>query len=286
MSETDETPTVDLNMRTPLAPKGMGLFLRAYPSQPRLIDERVKRMADNGITWAAIGALWQKGQSDGKADFWINPPERCHVIAECMEAHGMHPYLWGYPWKMREIAFGRAMRLASAECVRGVLIDPEKGLKDKSKKLAIEAGERLFWEMVKVNPYWAVGFTSYGLPKGHPTFPWDAFFESGGFDPLKECDFGCPQLYDEEPEHIARGLREYRALGTDVLVPAFGTYKFSKNAQGEMETPRMNPDELRTHLQRFFDLRDEFRFEAMIGWSETQVRDDCWSVLSEFAARL
>jgi hypothetical protein len=284
---------VDKKMSKPDAPQGLGLYIRAMPNSKGKIYQRVKHMADHGIKWAAIGACWQDQDRKTKAPTLrvMNHAARVHLIIKAMLTYGIVPYLWGYPWRGREQQFVEIMAAASTPDVRGWLIDPELGMKRNKRDLehdtmeeVLAAAKALFWACVDHNPYKSIAFTSYGFVKGHPTFPWEGFAEKGGFDPLKECDFGSPQLYDEDQNDILRGLTQYRDIGVDVIVPSFGTYRFDRDDDGNRIYPRMNYAELKAHFQSFLNLKDEFNIQAMIGWSEMQIRSDAWRAIAETAA--
>lgn len=283
---------VDKTMRKPEAPHGLGLYIRAMPNNRTKIMQRAKRMADHGIKWAAIGSCWQDQDRHTRADTVrvMNPASRVHIIIEALLKYGIEPHLWGYPWRGREQQFVEIMGAASTPDVKGWLIDPELGLKKSRRdpehdtmEEVLNAAKALFWACVDHNPYMLIGFTSYGFVKGHPTFPWEGFADKGGFDPLKECDYGSPQLYDQSLSDIRRGLQQYRDIGTDIIVPSYGTYRFSRNEDGDRTYPRMNYAQLRAHLQAFASLKDEFKIQAMIGWSEMQIRQDAWRAIAEFA---
>jgi hypothetical protein len=268
-------------------PKGLALFVRAMSRST--VEDRVKCMADHGLTWAAIGTIWQERREDR----WINEPSLTHFIVEACLRHGLSPYLWGYPSRGREIDFARDIGKCLCPGVVGLIPDPEVRFKatdddhdgkvepDEIKR-AYEDARTLFRELVGLNPYLLLGFTSYGAVRGHPTLPWKAFFVPGELDPLNECAFAVPQLYDQSPARIRRGLEEYRTLGADVLVPGYSTYRFAPDGS----TPRMTSTELDTHLGHFMALRSEFGFDAMIGWSETQVSRSSWKVLEKYASLL
>ena len=262
----------------PAHPHGLGLYIRRMSR--RTIEARCKKMADHGVTWAAIGAVWQRSTSTTL----INPPDVCHAIAEGLLKNRIQPWVWGYPWKGREVNFVAKMKAASFLAIQGWLLDPEKGAKDMDEDVAFAEAKELFWAVVRSNPYRVIGMSSYGLPRGHPTFPWEAFGDiSNGFNPLKEVDFGAPQLYDQTPARIRRGLEQWRARGFDVLVPCFGTYRYDKDEDGLRIYPRMNEPELTQHLQAFLDLKDEFSIPAVIGWSEAQISRGGWRAIEKLA---
>ena len=283
---------VDKQMRKPEAPVGLGLYIRAMPNNRTKILRRAKQMADHGIKWAAVGACWQDRDRHTKRPTIrvMNPAERVHMIVDALLQYGIEPHLWGYPWRGREQQFVEIMGAASTPDVKGWLLDPELGMKidrhdpdHDTMDEVLAATKALFWACVEYNPYMLIGFTSYGFVKGHPTFPWHGFAKEGGFDPLNECDYGSPQLYDQPPADIRRGLEQYREIGTDIIVPSYGTYRFSRNADGDRTYPRMNYVQLKSHLQAFVNLKDEFNIRGMIGWSEMQVSSDAWRAIAEFA---
>ncbi len=263
-------------------PRGLGLFIRNMAVST--IMQRVERMADAGITWAAIGTMWQDVDPVTGADTsrFINKPDVAKKISQALRSFGIDPWVWGYPWKGRHGDFVRGLQSASTDDTVGWVLDPEKGMKDKNPEVADHAARDLFRCCLESNPYRVIGFSSYGIPKGHPTFPWDSFIQAGGFNPFEECEFVSPQLYDEEVSDILRGMKQYQELGGDYLVPAFGTYK-NVIVNGKRTTPNMTGAELSVHLQRFADIQAEFKIQAMIGWSEAQVSKSGWDVIEEFS---
>lgn len=274
-------------VRKPKSPRGVGLYIRAMPA--REVGRRAKRMADHGVTWAAVGAVWQ----DKDRTIRMNDADRCRRIIEALLRQGIEPHLWGYPWVGREQEFADLMAESSTEDVVGWLLDPEKGLKkdrlDEDYDTMDEvfaAAKLLFWRCVEANPYRVIGFTSYGQVKGHPTFPWAAFAESGGFNPLEEADYGSPQLYDQPADMISKGLREYREIGFDVIIPSYGTYRFGRDSEMRRTYPRMTYNQLDHHLKRLLAHQKAYNIKAMIGWSEAQVRPDAWRAIAECAERL
>jgi len=283
---------IDKTMRKPEAPRGLGLYIRAMPNNRTKIERRVRRMAEHGIKWAAVGACWQDYDKKKKRNTLrvMNPAARVHIVVELLTKYNIEAYLWGYPWRGREQQFVEIMGAATTKDVKGWLIDPELGMKKSRRdpehdtmEEVLAAAKALFYACVDFNPYMVVAFTSYGFVKGHPTFPWHGFAEAGGFDPLNECDFGSPQLYDEEPDDIRRGLEQYREIGVDIIVPSYGTYRFDYDEEGDRIYPRMNYAEMKAHLQAFVLLKDEFNIQAMIGWSEAQISAGAWRAIAEVA---
>jgi len=241
-------------------------------------ESRVKRMADHGIKWAAIGSIWQ----ESKSSKWINQPAQVLALIELLVAHKISPWIWGYPWKGQHEEFVDAMDSVSPPDVVGWLIDAELGEKDEDSEKARSSARDLVQRSIGKNPYRSYALTSYGIPQGHPTFPWEGFFEEGGFFPLDECSFFVPQLYELPTKDIRRGLEYCRKIGVDYIVPAFGTYK----NLGHDNTPTMTPEQLDAHFGDFFSVKDEFHIEALIGWSESQVRPQAWEIIERYASMI
>jgi hypothetical protein len=242
-------------------------------------------MAAHGIKWAAIGAVWQEDDSTR----YINSPDRCHYIMEQLLENNIDPWLWGYPWRLKEIEFVARMKACSFNSMIGWILNPELGLKSSDKAKRFMGGKSLFWAVVRSNPYRVIGMSTYGSVIGHPTFPWDAFgwddpsTPGPDFDPVKEVDFGSAQLYDQPPHMIRRGLAQFRDAGFDVIVPSYGTYRFDRDDEGNRIYPRMTEAELSAHFQAFVDVKEEFNVKAMIGWSEAQISRGGWRAIERFA---
>ena len=251
-------------------------------------------MADHGIKWAAIGAVWQDFKKGKHTVRRINSIDMCKRITDELVNRNIVTFLWGYPWKGRHAEFVHMMEQASVEAIMGWLLDPELGLKakdedhdgdrdDEDMEIVFALAKALFWTIISANPYRVIGFSSYGLPVGHPTFPWGAFAFKDGFNPLEECDFGSPQLYDEELSDIVRGLAMYKALGFDIIVPSYGTYKFARDENGKQIYPRLNYYEMKNHFHNFASVKDEYDIRAMIGWSEAQISAGAWKAIAEYS---
>lgn len=278
-----------------LLPVGLGLFFRNMPRSQ--VETRVKRVVDNGITFVAIPGPWYDIDPKTKKPVqkWINKPTEAQYIMEICDKHGLKTFAWGYPMNGFETSFALDIHCCTIPATIGVLPDPElrsKG-KDENRDGRVDEAEMrkaylsnraLYWELTKQNPYWVIGFTSYGLIRQHPTLPWSAFAIPGEFDPINECHFASPQLYDEELTDMEKSMRQYTDIGFDHLIPAYGTYKFSTNASGKRITPSMTETELDRHLTRLESLRPTYKFNAIIGWSEAQVTAGGWRALSRHAS--
>jgi hypothetical protein len=278
----------------PLPVRGVGFFLRRMGQAT--IERRVQRMVDHGVTFVAVGTIWQDidRRTREPVTRWVNRPEVARLIVDACVAAGLNVLLWGYPMRGRECEFVSALRRCSTPDVLGVVPDPE--LRSKATDddhdgevgaaemlVAFNDAKTLFWEVVKANPYWYVFITSYGLARGHPTMPWKAFFDPDAEGSLVEAAAAMPQLYDQPLAHMCAGMEQYKALGADRIIPAFGTYKFARDESGKRITPRMSGPELDEHLGALMSLRGEFGFDAMIGWSESQVSGAGWKIIEKYA---
>lgn len=261
--------------------RGLGLYIRAMSRSS--VRARVERMADNGIKFAAIGSIWQDVDKTGKdTTRFMNSADMCRYISDELMRVNIEPWVWGYPYKQRHVEFVRAMNTSSTSDTKVWLLDPELGMKDKEHDIALANAVELFWACVEANPYRSIGVTSYGIPLGHPTFPWDGFMTRLVVDPLRECDFVSPQLYYDDANGIRRGMQQYKDLGGDVFVPSFATYKKAKK-DGKTVYPRMTETELTKHFEDFVSVKEEFNIKAMIGWSEVQVSTGGWKAIKKYA---
>jgi hypothetical protein len=255
-----------------------------------------KKCADHGLKWIAIGGPWHEDRKSKAGtvktkDRRINKPDTIRRYAEQLAKVGVVPHIWGYPWWSRIEKFVDDMEDCSCSAIDGWLLDPELGM----KKHPLEAA-KLVHLCREANPYRILGFTSYGLPKLHPTFPWQEFARPAGFRPLEECDYGSPQLYDAPRRRVARGVSEYAELGFDVVIPSFGLYKWTKrdnsyefgvrlpNGQTNRRAVSMSAHDLNAHLLSFVDT--PVPAQAMIGWADNFCEGALWRVLAQWAERL
>lgn len=266
-------------------PVGIGLYLRVMP--PSTVKKRVKRMADNGVSFAAIATVWQDINRTTREpeDRVVNRPDVCKHIAGELMSRGITPLVWGYPMKGRHQQFADAIGESVTDSVAGVLLDPELRMKDRDKEVAAQAARDLLWACTQINPYLPILFTSYGFIRGHPTFPWAEFFPQDHKMPFGKVTVWSPQLYDQPAARILRGLREYCDAGATTIMPSFGTYRFAKDLNGKKTYPRMPYSQLKQHLERFEVHREEFNINSMIGWSEVQVTRGGWRAIAECAER-
>jgi len=255
-------------------PQGIGLYLRHLDSKkldpPRLADQYAKR----GISWVAIGGPWH----DENNSVWVNKPIQVQNYADAFKTAGVSAHVWGYCWHDRIDLFLRNMIECTNGSVDGWLLDPELGLKNQVREAnSLFAQSRAYLGSDRV-----LGMTSYGLPRGHKTFPFEAFAKPGVSNAEVEVDYGSPQLYVVGEAQVKQGLADWKKLGFDVIIPSFGNYKFVA-APGSDETKtavsKTGP-ELHEHLSHFMGSASSI--SALIGWSSGFVTREQWEVLSKW----
>jgi|PlaIllAssembly_1097288.scaffolds.fasta_scaffold00052_25 hypothetical protein len=260
-------------------PLGLALYIRSFGK--RKPADVAAKFARYGLKWVAIGGPWH----DASGQRWINTPERVVAAIAAFKSLGIAAHVWGYPW--HDVgAFVEQMTACSSSDVAGWLLDPELGQKGRPIE-ARDLFKRSRASLRRVNPKAQLGMTSYGLPRGHRSFPFEEFAEPGVTNPLLECDYGSPQLYDIPKNRIHEGIKDYSELGFDAIVPSFGCYRFipadpSKPLTGKNRKaiPKTGP-ELHEHLSCFVDTN--VKVYGMVGWAENFVGADQWAVLARWA---
>lgn len=269
-------------------PTGIGLYLRALRTrkygQP---EELARRFADHGVSWVAIGGPWHEANSKR----WINRPANIPKWAEAFGVYGIEAHVWGYPWHNRVEEFVEDMLACSRDYTPdGWLLDPELGFKRYPEE-ALELFHTSRAALASLNKIALLGMTSYGIPKGHRSFPFESFakVEFKGH-PLEEVDYGSPQLYYLPEKRVQDGLDQWEELGFDEIVPSFGNYKFVQKDPNLPNSPRnrravaKTGPELDTHLGHFID--SDVPIRGMIGWAHNFVTRAQWVVLRKWADRL
>lgn len=260
-------------------PKGLALFVRKLrPSSPRMGKPHVfaKRCADHGLLWVALAAIWHDVKKGRPRELVMNTPEIVADYSQALSEVGVNPHVWGYPWYDRIALFTDTLAAYLNPFIVGILLDPELGLKNH-----LLASQELFRRSRALNPYLLLGLSSYGLPRGHRTFPFGAFADADSLGNIDvECDYGCPQLYDLEERLILQGLAAYARLGFDHVVPAYGTYRHILE-DGRKKAISFTADELERHLRNFTE--SHVPIPAAIGWAENFMTPALWDVLARWA---
>lgn len=263
--------------------KGTSVYLRSMhgPGTPVAKVERgavefLRRAKHMGLSWVAIGGLWQDSVTQHK---FLNTPDECRIWAKVMQDAGIVPFVWGYPWQGDEQRFVDSM-LDCAGDDGLILLDPELGMNpsrsDKPEAMdKANASAGTIVHGLRSGGAKIIGLSTYGgLPKW---FPLDAFLSAG-------IDFAGGQTYTED-KTIDTSIASYLAhmrktTSTAQLVPNFGLY--DRNADGTARSK--TPAELRVHLDEFVNEGEPVR--AVIGWAENFLTPQLEPVVAEFSARL
>ena len=269
--------TRELKTMTTEPPKGLALFVRKIiKSRMKSPQEFAKLCADNGLKWIVFATIWYDVTKAGKKqNFVINGPEIIADYAQAMSEEGIKAHIWGYPWHDRINEFVEQIARYLSDYIVGILLDPELGLKKHIKE-----AEDLFNRVRFLNPYLYLGMSSYGLPAGHRSFPFEAFSDDTIGNPMIECDYGCPQLYDLSQAQILTGLNDWSKLGFDHIIPAFGLYK-NVISDGKRHAVSLSPIELESHLMKFVE--SHVPIHGAIGWAENFMTPGLWNVLLRWA---
>lgn len=189
-------------------PSGVGVFTRALRTSivgsPRSLADHAKNL---GLSFIPMLACWQDRRG-------ITTPND-HALApyaEALASAGIDTWLWGYPWAGGEETFVNAL-VSRAKTIgaRGVILDPEVSYKSHPQAMRTLVGRTLD----ALDESLGVGFTSFGLPRFHPTFPWKEAAALG---------WGCPQDYEVTLEQTLESVDAWSGLGWDPILPALPTY--------------------------------------------------------------
>jgi hypothetical protein len=269
-------------MTAPKIPTGIGVYIRSLRESPRPDPKQhAKWLSDHGVSWAAIGTIWQDTDKDGTPrNRWINRPGVVLGLAHELANIGVAPHIWGYPWHDRMPEFVEAFSkcLHSDIPMAGFLPDPELGMKRHP-----EAAREMFRQLRELNPFMMLGITSYGFPKGHPTIPWEEWSEPGeeGNWTL-DADYYSPQLYDQSTAGVNKGVQQSLDLGFDAIIPSFGAFRRIRLDE-RWWFPRMDKKQFEQHMAAFLWAKKQF--SALICWSENLINSECWPVVQKFAER-
>jgi hypothetical protein len=181
----------------------MGLDLQRHGS-PASFAEKCRRY---NVRWVCPLLAWQSG--DGSV----------RVVAEALEAYaealfdaGVDVWVCGYPWAGHEEQFVGVMSdLRARTGARGVVLDPELPYKDRPNEMR----RLLALTLDSLDESSGLGFTSFGVPKYHRTFPWEV---AGGWG------WGSPQIYTVSAAVGRAGIQAWRDLGWEYVVPSVPTF--------------------------------------------------------------
>jgi len=267
--------------------EGLAIYLRsvygATPDAAKLERDAVafaKRCKAMGLTWVALGAVWQEMKAGVITTRFLNTPTECRAYAKALRDVGLIPYVWGYPWQGAEQRFVSGM----IECAGddGLhLLDPELGMnpsRDSSPNGMTKANASATQIMsgLRADPATKViGLSTFGGIPGW--FPLRAFLRAG-------VDFAGGQTYTDDTTidtSIASFLAEMKLTGsTAQLVPNYGIY--AHDADGT--TRKKTPAELSAHLDEFINEGEPVH--ALIGWASNFLTPPLEQVLATFAVKL
>ena len=241
---------------------GIALYLRNMhpPHTPTLRVERAaadlaKRLKRIGMSWVAIGGVWQEAGSSS----FMNSPEECAIYRKAFHDVDMAVYVWGYPWVGQEQHFVDGM----FECAGDeplFLLDPELGMNPSRSQAGLAAGDlsaRMLVHGLRAGGAKRIGLSTYG---GVPSwFPLEAFLEAG-------VDFAGGQTYTDDntiDTSIASFVRRVeKAKSSAQIVPNYGLY--ARGPDGKARSKTMS--ELIAHTTEFINEGEPVR--AAIGWAE------------------
>jgi hypothetical protein len=268
--------------------EGTALYLRnmhgagtSIPAVEKAAAAFAKRAQAMGLSWMAIGAIWQDLDHLANIDTrFLNSPGECAVYRKALRDVGIVPYVWGYPWLGGESKFLDGM----AECAGAdglYLLDPELGANPSQRTHATEmikanAGARLIVDGLRARGARVILLSTFGgVPKW---FPLRAYLKAN-IDGAGGQTYTDDARIDGSIATFAREMREYDPEGDAQVVPNFGTY-----ARVDGKVRSKTAAELRTHLDEFVNEGEDVR--AAIGWAENFVTPAQEPVLAEFAVKL
>ena len=189
-------------------PKGKGLFIDDLVREGVGVKHLVAKLKWLGIKWLAVEIYWADESQDNTHN--LEDGSLALFVPE-LRAAGIDVWVWGFPSPDRVPRFVELTKHAYdvAPGVAGVIIDPEKPFYGREYGPALEDLMSRLADLGK-----PVGVTSYGYPKFHPSFPWEA---------ISGAAFGMPQVYSERgPDYPDLADDAWRDLGIDYIVPLNG----------------------------------------------------------------
>ncbi len=196
----------------PGLPEGKGMFIRSFlhTGEPTAL---VQKMNEYGLQWVCVQRIWQ--HTDKPTSFTNDT--RLAEYAEAVHAAGFGFWLWGYPVPGKQDEFSTViLEGVDTALAEGIIIDPEKPYKGTSGEAT-----KLMHALMPgcIDRQILLGFTSYGAPWFHKSFPWREF---------STAHFATPQNYDKDnslgEDYPTKSHAAYAAYGFKVIVPASGAW--------------------------------------------------------------
>lgn len=286
-------------------PKGLALYVRRISrSRHGTPKAFAKKCADNGLRWMALGGLWQEKRANGQVSSrMINGADTIKRYSDALEAKGVIPWVWGYPWLGHEARFAESMY----KVARRVLIDPELGSnptrsrKGAGKAKADAHAAFLIERLAGMDAFEEVGLSTFGSGWRMGWFPLLAFTKAlikhyGGRTFIGGQTYTDDGTIDRSTADMQKAIRAaggevtrpgQALLGDCEVVPNYGLYTWTKDGKRGKRRPGARavgktPEELRSHLYEFIDEGEPI--DAMIGWAENFVnKPKIWKELARFA---
>lgn len=185
-------------------PIGKGMFVRNWKSTgtPAAAVEKARRA---GLSWVSpLYGWWGNGTRGPRNE------STAALYGQTFKDAGIEVWPWVYPIPSRHADVAKAIARARALDDDGVILDPEA----EYRKKPAAAAQLLAVARAAAGPL-AVGVSSYGYTKYHPTFPFAA---------LSGADFGVPQVYDlkdsQKADYQRKGVQSWRDAGFEIVIPA------------------------------------------------------------------
>ena len=209
----------------PGMPEGKGMFVRSFKhtGEPA---EMVQKMKDNGLQWVCVQRIWQYEDKESS----ITNGTRLAEYAEAVHTAGFGFWLWGYPVPGKQDEFATViLEAADTAKAEGIVIDPEAPYKNTTGE-ATKLMQALMPGCVERKIL--LGFTSYGAPWFHKSFPWREF---------STAHFAIPQNYDKDnnlgADYPTKSAVAYAEHGFKVIVPGSGAWN---KTEAQMTAPLAN----------------------------------------------
>ena len=195
-------------------PRGKGMFVRSiiHTGSP---EQMIAKMKKAGLTWVCFQVIWQ--YEDKAKPSRITDIKSLKPYADAVHAEDFQFSLWGYPVPNKEGEYVKAMTEAIDLCgATSVIVDAEAPYY-RTKG----AGSKLMAMMTEVclPRRVALGFSSFGAPWFHKTFPWEEF---------NTADFAVNQSYDADnnlgSDYPRKSQDSYEDLGFTNLIPGSGAW--------------------------------------------------------------
>lgn len=231
-------------------PTGVGVYVRNISTKThRSAATLAEKCRKYGISFVALQACWQDPKTGQHRD---SNKGKLAGYGAALRAQGIDVWVWGFPMPGMEERFTTRMREAADNAgAVGILLDPEKyhGENEAADDLRALTIDSLTESL-------GLGMTSWALPRYHKSFPWYV---------LAGLGWGSPQIYTLTDRQALESVEDWVDLGWTHIVPSIAAFG-PKSGHAMRET-----------LSRYHEC------PGVIVWSYTQIDDDEWKTLSDFA---